>query len=71
MLGIIPDAYLKTSLFKMKCCNLIISNKRRIVARITKELLKKESAERVEKAKEEGRGRVNQFFAKVGANFTF
>ncbi len=71
VLGVIPNNYLKKGLFKVERYNLIITNKRLIGARITNELLKQESAERVEKTKEEGRGKMKQFFAKLGTNFTF
>jgi len=71
ILGALPNVSLKKGLFKSILYNLVITDKRMIFARFRKELIKEEAKKRAEKLEEEGRGKVRQFFAKLGTGFTF
>ena len=71
ILGVIPNAALKKGLFKSILYNLVITDKRMIFARFRKELIKEEAKKRTERLEEEGKGKVRQFFAKLGTGLTF
>lgn len=71
ILGALPNVSLKKGLFKSILYNLVITDKRMIFARFRKELIKEEAKKRAEKLEEEGRGKVRQFFAKLGTGLTF
>lgn len=71
VLGVIPNAGLKKGLFKSDSCNLVVTNKRVIVAKFSKDIYKKEARERTEKAKQEGRGRFKQFLSSASTMMTF
>ncbi|MEA3313198.1 MAG: hypothetical protein U9Q18_02340 [Caldisericota bacterium] len=71
VLGVIPHVGLKKGLFKPESCNLVITNRRVIVAKFSKDIYKKETQERVEETKQEGRGRFKQFLASASTMTTF
>ncbi len=71
ILGVIPNASLKTGFLRSKRYTLVITEKRLIAARITKELLKEEAQKRREEAKREGRGKLKQFLAGAITGFVF
>ncbi len=71
VLGVIPNASLKTGFLRSKRYTLVVTNKRLVAARITKDLLKKETQRRREKAAKEGHGRFKQFLAGASTGFTF
>ncbi len=71
VLGVIPHAGLKKGLFKSESCNLVVTNKRIIVAKFSNDVYKKEVRERVEETKQEGRGRFKQFLSSAGTMTTF
>lgn len=71
VLGAIPNVSLKKGLFKSVIYNLIVTNERLLFAKFRKELFKEEARERAEELEEQGKGKIRQFFAKLGTGFTF
>lgn len=71
ILGVIPYAGLKKGLFKSESCNLVVTNKRVIVAKFSMDVYKKEAQERAEETKQEGRGRFKQFLSSANTMATF
>lgn len=71
VLGVIPNASLSTGFLRSKLYTLVVTNKRLIAARVTKELIKKEKIKRREEASKEGHGKFRQMFRSFMAGFTF
>ena len=71
ILGVIPNASIKKSIFKTENYNLIISDKRLIAAKFTSQLMKEEAKKRVDEAKEEKKNKLTQFFVNIGTGLTF
>ena len=71
ILGVIPKVSLRRSLFKVENFNLVVTDKRIIAAKFTKEIYKKEANKRAKEAKEKGHGRFKQFLSSAGTSFTF
>jgi len=65
ILGTIPGIYLKGGFFKNKNCTLVVTNKRIIMAEVTKNLLKEEKRRKREELKKEGKGRIKQFLSSL------
>ena len=71
VLGVIPNARLKTGFIRWETFTLVATTKRLIAAKIRTDIMKEEARMRAEKAKEEGHGRFKQYLARAGTSFTF
>ena len=71
VLGVIPNASLSTGFLRSKLYTLVVTNRRIIAARVTKDLIKKEKLKRKAEASKEGHGRFRQMLRSFMANFTF
>lgn len=70
IIEVVPVNWRK-SLFKSESWGMIITNERLIFAKWTQELFNKEAQKRKEEAKEEGSGKLKQFFSQMSASFTY
>jgi hypothetical protein len=71
VLGVIPNASLKTGFIRWTTYTLIATTSRLIAAELNSKLIKEEVRKRGEESKEEGHGKFKQFLARAGASFTF
>ncbi len=71
VLGVIPNSSLSVGFLRSKLYTLVVTNKRIVMARVTKELIKKEKLKRKAETSKEGHGRFKQMFRSFMANFTF
>ena len=71
VLGVIPNASLKTGFLRSALYTLVVTNKRLIAAQVRKELIRDEKLKRKQEAAAEGHGRFKQAFRSFLAGFTF
>jgi len=70
IIEVVPVNWRK-SLFKSESWGMVITNERLVFAKWTQELFNKEAEKRKEEAKEEGGGKLKQFFSQMSASFTY
>jgi len=70
IIEVVPVNWRK-SLFKSESWGMVITNERLVFAKWTQELFNKEAQRRKEEAKEEGGGKLKQFFSQMSASFTY
>lgn len=70
IIEVVPVTWRK-SLFKYESWAMIISSERLIFAKWTQELFNKEVQKRKEEVKEQGGGKLKQFFSQLGASFSY
>jgi len=71
IVGVIPNVSLKKGLFRSELFTFVITNRRLIAAKWSKQIYKQEVDERKREAKQEGKGKLKQLFAAAGTMFAF
>ncbi len=71
ILGVIPNARLKTGFIRWETYTLIATNSRLIAAKVRSDLIKEEGKKRAKESKEEGHGKFKQYLARAITGFTF
>jgi hypothetical protein len=71
VIGIIPSARMKTGFFSSKAFTLVFTDRRLILAEMTKELRNAEVERARAEAKAEGGGRLSQLGAQLKGSFSF
>jgi hypothetical protein len=70
VVGVIPDARIKTGMFKSEEWVLVVTDQRLLGARLTDELKKQVVAEAKAEAKASGKGLLRQWGAQIKASFS-
>lgn len=70
IIEVVPVTWRK-SLFKSESWGMVITNERLVFSKWTQELFNKEAQRRKEETKEEGGGKLKQFFSQMSASFTY
>ena len=69
VVGVIPNAKVKTGLFSSATWTLVLTDRRLLLAEQTSELAKRRAAEAKDSAKASGKGFMSQWAAQVGTGF--
>jgi hypothetical protein len=71
VIGVIPTARIKTGFFSSKAVTLVFTNRRLILAEMTKDLVNAEIERSRGAAKEQGGGFLSQWSAQLKSSFSF
>ena len=70
IVGIIPNVSRKKGLFNSELCNLVVTNRRLIVAILSDEMQKEATQKADQEAKEHGEGRFKRFVKAAEAHYS-
>ena len=71
VVGVIPNVSLKKGLFRSELFTFVVTNRRLIAAKWSKQIYKQEVDKRKREAKQEGKGKLKQLFAAAGTMLAF
>ncbi len=71
VVGVIPNVSLKKGLFRSELFTLVVTSRRLIAAKWSKQIYKQEVDERKQEARREGKGKLKQLFAGAGTMISF